>query len=120
MATLTQWYVDPDTQGWVLDDYHEIQTIEASLGYVYEALMTEKGSIEELPTYGSNLRKLTHITPGITKQVESAIDECLRPMVGVWFDSYKRKCWLQNGAPLFQVEIKKADATSVLEIPLTS
>lgn len=119
MATIYSRYIDPDTGGWIVDDYGRFERIEASLGYVYGTLMTLKGSIAELPNYGSNLRKLTHITPGITSQVNAAIDDALRPLVGKKFDSYTRSCWMQNGAPLFKVEIKKAGTTAAIEIPLT-
>jgi hypothetical protein len=83
-------------------------------------LMTERGSIEELPWFGSNLRRITHLGVGVTAKIESAIDEALRPFIGVKFDRYTRKAWMQNGAPLFSVEITVSGTTSAIEIPLSA
>jgi hypothetical protein len=119
MPNLYGRYVDPDTSSWIVDDYGRFERIESALGYVYGVLMTEKGSIEELPNYGSNIRKMKYLTPGITSQINAAIDDALRPLVGKKFDSYTRWCRLQNGAPLFGVEIKRAGQTAAIEIPLS-
>jgi hypothetical protein len=111
-------YVDPDTGSWALDDYHNFQRIDAPLGWVFTHLMTERGSIPELPWFGSNLRKLKHLSVGVTSQIENAIDEALRPFVGQKFDTYSRKAWMQNGAPLFSVTITVGGAAATLQIPL--
>lgn len=118
--TLGSRYVDPDTGSWALDDYKQFRKIPAPLGWVYGMLATERGSIPELPWFGSNLRRLRYNRVGVTAEVESAIDEALRPFVGVKFDSYTRKAWLQNGSPLFSVEIKVSGATGGFEIPLAA
>lgn len=118
MPTFNSRYVDPETGGWVLTTAKGYQRIDAVLGWVYGMLTTERGSIAQLPWFGSRLRTLTHLTPGVTRQMESAVDEALRPFVGKKFDSYTRRAWLQNGAPLLSVTIKVAGASGAVSIPL--
>ena len=88
------------------------------MGWVYGMLMTLRGSIAELPWFGSNLRRMTHLVPGVTRQIEGAVDEALRPFVGKRFTRYTRRAQMQNGAPLLAVTITVDGATGLLEIPL--
>ena len=118
MAIYKSRYVDPETCSWVLTSWHNWQRIDAELGWVYGMLTTLRGSIPELPWFGSNLRRMTHLVPGVTRQIEGAVDEALRPFVGKRFSQYTRRAQFQNGAPLLTVTITVEGRTGQLEIPL--
>jgi hypothetical protein len=115
----TSRYIDPDTRGYVVirGNY---QRTSAAAAWVYLALMTIRGSVPGLPRFGSDLRRLTHTYAGITKDIIRMIDEVMRPEVGKRFADYRRTCWLQHGAPVFQVTILSGEGgAAVFTIPIS-
>lgn len=110
-------YVDPDTGGYQITEGN-YRRIDGVLGRVYNLLATRRGSVPNAATFGSRLHTVTHLRPGVTREIERIVDEALRPYVGRWFKSYERACWLQNGWPLVSVTVKSEGFDDVLEIPL--
>jgi hypothetical protein len=110
-------YVDPDTGSHVTRAGKRARAT-AGAAWAYNAIMLRRGSIPNLPNFGSRLRDITHMHASVTREIEQAIDEVLGPEVGKRFRGYEAHCDLVNGAPLFAVTIYSSDGgEDTFEIP---
>jgi len=116
---MAKWalYVDPTTGGFVVEN-GLLRTCGPGIMAAVNAVETERGSIPDLPDFGSDPEP-THLTESSVRDEERRVDKALRDLRGLDFDDYEREVdWDQNGNLVTTVRVYRGDNEESETLPV--